>query len=70
MESVTRAEFASGSRIISLPGTERTVVAQGGQEGRGLPAAVRDFGGEPEAAGRRSPQQRHVDLGPGLVDEN
>ena len=48
----------------------RRVVAQRGQEGRGLPVAVRHFGLEPLPQRRPSAQRRHVGLGPGLVDED
>jgi hypothetical protein len=46
------------------------VVGQGGQEGHGLPAAVRDPGGKPLDTGRPSPQSCHIGPGPGLVDED
>ena len=46
------------------------IVSQRGQEGRGLPAAVRDLGDKPAAARRPSPQRGHIGLGPGLVDED
>ena len=55
---------------VKNPWSLDPVVAQGGQEGRGPPPAVRDLGVEPHAAGRPSPQRRHVGLGPGLVDED
>src|SRR5438034_10482129 len=57
-------------RAVEHPWSLDPVVAQGGQEGRGPPPAVRDLGGKPHAAGRPSPQRRHVGLGPGLVDED
>ena len=55
---------------IENPWSVDPVVAQRGQEGRGLPVAVRDLGREPHAAGCPAPQRRHVGLGPGLVDED
>jgi hypothetical protein len=45
-------------------------MAQGSQEGRGFPMAVRDFGDEPDAARRPHSERFHVGLGPGLVDED
>ena len=57
-------------RPLEKPWRVDPVMAQGGQEGRGLPAAVRDLGDERSAARRPSPQRRHVGLGPGLVDED
>jgi len=40
------------------------------QEGGRPPMAVRDFGGEPDAARCPSSQRFHVGFGPGLVDED
>jgi hypothetical protein len=56
-------------RTVENPWGVNATVAQGSQKGRRLPAAVRDFGSEPHAAGRPSPQWCHVRLGPGLIDE-
>ena len=64
------SEALAVDRAIENPWGLDPVVAQRGQEGRGLPVAVRDLGGEPDAARRPSPQRRHVGLGPGLVDED
>src|SRR5262249_1410457 len=55
---------------IKDPWGVNPVMAQGDQESRGLPVAVRDLGIEPLATRRPSPQGRHVGLGPGLVDED
>ncbi len=57
-------------RPLKKPRRVDAVVAQRGQEGRGLPAAVRDPGREPAAARRPSPQRSHIGFGPGLVDED
>ena len=57
-------------RAVENPWGVNPTVAQGSQKGRRLPAAVRDFGREPRAAARPSPQRCHVRLGPGLVDED
>ena len=57
-------------RPLKQPRCIDAVMAQGGQEGRGLPVAVRDLGDETLAAWRPSAQRRHVGLGPGLVDED
>ena len=40
------------------------VIAQAGQEGRGLPMTVRDFGHRSLAARRPAAEARHVGLGP------
>src|SRR5215204_6140537 len=55
---------------IEDPWSVNPVMAQGGQESRGLPVAVWDLGVESLATLRPSPQRRHVGLGPGLVDED
>src|SRR5712671_2794345 len=64
------SEGLAVDRTGENPWGVNATVAQGSQKGRRLPAAVRDFGGEPPAAGRPSPQWCHVRLGPGLVDED
>lgn len=46
-------------------------MAQGRQEGHGLPAAMRTtLGGKPLRAWRPSPQGSYIDPDPGLVDED
>src|SRR5262249_20693682 len=57
-------------RPLEKPWCLDGVMAQCGQEGHGLPAAVWNFGGKPLAAWRPSPQCRHIGPGPGLVDED
>ena len=57
-------------RPVQKPRSVDPVVAQGSQEGGGLPMTVRDFGLEPQATWRPSAQRCHVGLGPGLVDED
>ena len=46
------------------------VVAQRGEEGRGLPAAMRNLVDETLALRRPAAQAGHVGLGPGFVDED
>src|SRR5258707_3098032 len=63
-------EALTVDRAIENPWGLDPIVAQCGQEGCGLPMAVRDFGCEPGAARRPAPQGGHVGLGPGLIDED
>ena len=51
-------------------GREDAAPAHGGNQGGGLPSAVRDLGDEPLAASAATMGPRHVGLGPGLVDED
>jgi hypothetical protein len=46
------------------------IVAQRGEEGRGLPVAVRHFGDESASARSPAVEAGHVGLGPGLVDKD
>ena len=68
--------FDIGEKPLALMGAVEqagridAVVAQRGQEGRGLPVAVRDLGDEPSSARRPAVEPGHVGLGPGLVDEH
>src|SRR5262249_52669362 len=64
------AKAAAVDRSLEKPRRLNSVMAQSRQEGHGLPAAVRNFGGEPAPAWRPSPQRCHVGSGPGLVDED
>ena len=64
------AEALAVDRPVDEPGRVDAVMAQRGQEGHGLPVAVRHLGLEPLAARRPAPERRHVGLGPGLVDED
>ncbi len=64
------AEAFAIDRAIDEPWGFDPVVAQGGEEGRRVPAAMRHLGGEPPAQRRPSAQRRHVGLGPSLVDED
>ena len=57
-------------RSLNEPRRIDPVVTQRRQESRGLPTAVRNFGGQPVSARRPSPQGSHVGPGPGLVDED
>ena len=57
-------------RAVEHAGRVDAIVAQRGQEGRGLPVAVRDLGDEPFSARRPAVGPGHVGLGPGLVDED
>ena len=63
-------EALAVDRPVDQPRCVDAVVAQGGQEGHGLPVAVRHLGLDPLAARRPAPERRHVGLGPGLVDEH
>ena len=63
-------EALAVDRAIDEPWRGDAVMAQRGQEGHGLPMAVRHLGAEPVAAPRPSPERRHVGLGPGFVDED
>src|SRR6202140_5964204 len=63
-------EALTVDRAIENPRCLDPIVAQCGQEGCGLPVAMRDFGRQPAAARRPAPQGCHVGLGPGLVDED
>ena len=68
--------FDVGEKALAVDGAVEqagrldAVVAQSGQERRGLPVAVRDLGDEPSAARRPAVEAGHVGLGPGLVDED
>jgi len=57
-------------RPVDQPGRRDPIVAQSGEKGHGLPAAVRYFGLDPLATRRPAPQRRHIGFGPGLVDEH
>ena len=57
-------------RAVEHAGRLDAVVAQRGEEGRGLPVAVRDLGDERSSARRPAVEPGHVGLGPGLVDED
>ena len=61
------ASFHTIIRIAEKPWRLDPVMAQGRQEGHGLPAAVWNLGGKPLAAW---PQCRHIGPGPGLIDED
>ena len=64
------SEALAVDRAVENPWSVDAVMAQGSQEGGGLPAAVRNLGFEPHAARCPAPQRRHVGLGPGLVNED
>jgi hypothetical protein len=55
-------------RPVDEPWSRDAIVARGGQEGHGLPAATRYLGFEPVAARRPASQRSHIGFGPGLVD--
>src|SRR5215468_2586042 len=57
-------------RSLDEPWRIDPVVAQGRQEGHGLPAAVGNRGVKSAPARRPSPQGRHIGPCPGLVDED
>ena len=55
---------------VKKPRSLDPIVAQCRQECCRFPVAVRNFGREPHAARRPTPQRRHVGFGPGFVDED
>lgn len=57
-------------RPLDEPWRINPVMAQGRQEGHGLPAAVGNLGVKSAPARRPSPQGRHIGPRPGLVDED
>ena len=57
-------------RPLDEPWRIDPVMAQGRQEGHGLPATVGNLGVKPAATRCPSPQGRHIGPGPGLVDED
>jgi hypothetical protein len=65
--------FDIGEESLAVDGSAEqarrleAVVAQGGEEGRSFPVAVRNLVDEPLAAGRPTTKARHAGLGPGLV---
>ena len=63
-------EDLSVHRTVDDHGREDLASADGGDQGGGLPAAVRDLGDKPLAARAAAMGPRHVGLGPGLVDED
>lgn len=75
-ESGSEALFGVGCEDLGVDGTvdhhgcEHLVSSYGGDQGRGLPAAVRNFGDEPLAARAAAMGPCHVGLDPGLVDED
>jgi hypothetical protein len=75
-ESWGEALFGIGREDLGIHGTvddhgrEDLVPADGGDQGRGLPAAIRDLGDKPLAARAATMSPRHIGLGPGLVDED
>ena len=57
-------------RPLDEPWSGDAIVAQGGHEGHGLPAAVRHLGFDALTARCPAPQRRHIGFGPGLIDEH
>ena len=55
---------------VEQAGRFDAVVAQGGEESRGLPFALRDLVDEPLSPWRPAAQAGHIGLRPGLVDED
>ena len=55
---------------VEQAGRFDAVVAQGGEESRGLPFALRDLVDEPLAPWRPAAQAGHIGLGPGFIDED
>src|ERR1700694_4234755 len=63
-------ETLAVDRPVDEPWSCDAIVTQCGQEGHGLPVAMRHLGFEPLAARSPAPQRSHVGLRPGLVDEH
>ena len=57
-------------RPLDEPWRHHAIVSQSGDEGEGLPAALRDFGQQTLAARCPAAQRGHIGLGPGLIDED
>src|SRR5271163_973547 len=55
---------------VEQAGRVDAVVAQGGEESRGLPLALRDLVDEPLSPWRPAAQAGHIGLGPGFIDED
>jgi hypothetical protein len=64
------AKALAVDRTVEQAGRLDAVVAQRGEEGRGLPFALRDLVDEALAARGPAVEPYHVGLGPGLVDED
>ena len=63
-------EALAVDRAVDEPRRGDAIMAQGGQEGHGLPVAMRHLGLDALSDRRPAPERRHVGLGPGLVDEH
>ena len=55
---------------VEQAGRVDAVVAQGGEESRGLPLALRDLVDEPLAPWRPAAQAGHIGFRPGFIDED
>ena len=55
---------------VEQAGRFDAVVAQGGEESRGLPLALRDLVDKALSPWRPSAQAGHIGLGPGFIDED
>src|SRR4029077_20479393 len=55
---------------VEQAGRIDAVVAQSGEESRGLPLALRDLVDEPLAPWRPAAQAAHIGLAPGFIDED
>ena len=64
------AEAFAVDRAVEQAGRVDAVVAQGGEERRGLPLALRDLVDEALSLRRPAAKPGHVGLGPRLVDED
>ena len=73
---VTRRLFDIGVEALAVDGPVEqagrvdAVVAQGGEESRGLPLALRDLVDEPLSPWRPAAQAGHIGLRPGFIDED
>jgi hypothetical protein len=64
------AEGLAIDRALDEPRCLDTIMAKGGEEGHGRPAALRHLRWEALTARPPATQRRHIGLGPGLVDED
>ena len=63
-------ETLAVDRTVEEPWRIDAVMAESREEGQCFPAALRNAGWEPSAAGGPAPERRHIGLGPSLIDEH
>jgi hypothetical protein len=64
------AQDVGVDRAVKDPGCVDAVMAQGGEEGHGIPMSERGFGLHAGTAPAPATQEGHIGLGPGLIDED